>query len=106
MKQLPYSEKVIITNLIDSILSNKELAICVRDEEYVAVKTTRNKEKILSAIGDTELTILKVKRLTGNKIEKNFPEVDELGYILLVHGNGGEVISDYTESLRGMFGLS
>ena len=107
MKHCPLNERSIITNLVDSILAHENLAICVRDEEEVSMKTTRDRAKILSVIGDTEITIFKIKKLTDptkvrDKIKKG--DVSDFGFITLIHGNGTDVISNYSDNLKGMFG--
>lgn len=108
MKHVPDNEVKIITNLVDSILAHEDLAICVRDEEDVAMQTTRNRKDILSVIGDTEVTILKIKKLLvlSKEISKfKRSEIENYGFITLIHGNGEDVISDYSENLKDMFSL-
>ncbi|WP_260280275.1 hypothetical protein [Proteus terrae] len=103
MKHVPDNEVAIITNLVDSILAHEDLAICVREDGGVAVKTTRDRNNILENIGDTDFTILKIKKtIKSNEEEVRF---DYLGQIVLIHGNGCDVISDHSDNLEGMFGL-
>ncbi|WP_323086606.1 hypothetical protein [Providencia alcalifaciens] len=100
MEHCPADEVVIITNLVDSILAHDDLAICVRDEEAVSMKTTRDRAKILSVVGDTEITIFKIKKLSDLSKEIKKGNVSDLGFITLIHGNGEHVISDFSESVK------
>lgn len=103
MKYVPKNEVEIIINLVDSILAHEDLAICVREDGGVAVKTTRDRNKILENIGDTDFTIIKIKKPINTDEEK--VKYDYFGQIVLIHGNGSDVISDYSDNLTGMFGL-
>lgn len=77
------TEGQIIRHLIDIILAKGGAEIRVYDGEGYATAWTRNIGTIRSCIATTEVTVLET-RIAGK----------EVGDIILIHGNGEDVISD------------
>lgn len=86
-------ERAIIGRLLDDTLS-AGFVLSVYDGEEYAVKVSSNLDAIKFAVGATGETtlILRDPRLLddlGNPVR--------IGFIWLVHGNGHDVISDYSD---------
>lgn len=85
-------EAKIITTVVDRILEHPACYIAVRDEEAVACMTTRDRGEILEAVGQTAYTQLVVYHRTGGKAFV----MERWGTIHFIHGNGSDVLSDYS----------
>lgn len=75
------------TALVDAILSNPGHSVSVHDSESWVVKKSRDRDDILSAMGETELDDIRVRDENKNIV----------GWFRLIYGNGpGETLCDYT----------
>lgn len=61
--------------------------VSIEDEEDVAVHPTTDRQELLSAMGQTDLSWVVLWSAAGER----------LGSIVFVHGNGVDVIGDYTD---------
>lgn len=86
-------ETRIVRRLVTAILKAGE-AIDARDEEADAAVILTDRAAILEKIGHTEQTILDVYRRPTDR--------NPYGWICLIHGNGTDVISDFTDCERLM----
>lgn len=86
-------ERLLIEQLIDAILAaDPGNVITVNDGEEDVLIDSRDKKAILEAMFSTDEDYLYI----GNsaKLVPNNP------WLLLIHGNGSDVISDYSQSLH------
>ena len=91
MKLFPHwmrqDEKEIIDGLIYAIL-NRGHMISVYDSQELILKQSRDYDKICAEVCQTEWTEFVVWDANGNR----------LGWFWLIHGNGRDVVSDYTDN--------
>jgi len=80
-------EQRIVGKLIREAL-DEDLTISVFDGEEWALKTSTDYEAITKEVAATDITELRFR-------DKNRKSV---GWAMLVHGNGEDVISDYTDN--------
>jgi hypothetical protein len=79
-------EMRIEAQIIDAALA-KGCTVSVSDGEDWTVNLSRHRNAILDAIGTTGETVLAFRDKNNQRI----------GFVHLVHGNGAEVIHDYTD---------
>lgn len=89
-------EKGIIDKIIQKALE-LEYMITVYDAEESRVERSRNYTEVTEAVGVSDVTYLFFRHEAGLQFNDNFGR-KELGGILLVHGNGEDVISTYTDN--------
>lgn len=93
-------EKGIIDKIIQKALELKYM-ISVNDEEEEYVRRSRNYAEVTEAVGISDVTYLFFRNEEGLQFNDTFMAIygrKEFGGILLVHGNGEDVISDYTDN--------
>lgn len=83
------AEKRIIRKTV-SLLIKSGYVISVNDGEELVLKRSRKTTEIMDQIGHTEETYFYLR--DRNTMERR-------GFIHFVHGNGGEVISNHSDSL-------
>ena len=83
--KLDTSEKLVINRLLRETLS-KGYWITVKDEEGMVLNQSDSLISIKNAIGNSDLTWLHLTNRAGNPA----------GSFMLVHGNGRDVIADYS----------
>lgn len=89
MSLIPHTTKVeaeIATKLVEAILANG-WTISVSDGEAIVQKRSTDRAAILASLSSTDSDTLIVRYRTGLKV----------GNILLVWGNGEDLISDFTD---------
>lgn len=84
-------ERELVTHLIDRALE-VGLTISVFDGEEYPLKRSRDKAVILETLGSTDSDSLVLRK--PDQMAKDKP----IGEILLIYGNGRDVISDYTDN--------
>lgn len=84
---MPQVEKLIVNRLISAVLK-AGWTISVFDGEEWALKTSTNRAAIQAETAATDETTYRIRSASG----------EALGQIWLVHGNGTDVISDYTDN--------
>lgn len=97
--QLPhwvtYPERQIIDMILTEALA-RNLLVSVYDGEDWAVMPTDDRAHIEREIAATDTTTLKFRRSQRGADGK----YEVLGSVFLVHGNGSDVIADYTDTER------
>ncbi len=86
------TERQIVDKLIDTILANETYSISIYDGEEWALAGSRDKDKITAEIAATDETTLRVRDI-GSADEGRPARV--VGWVLLIHGNDADVISDH-----------
>lgn len=90
-------EAKIVATLVRSLLiSDSRLTISVSDGEALVVKHSRDTAVIFAALQSTDSDILIVHRSADDGLKPR------MASILLIWGNGWDVISDYSTSLEGL----
>lgn len=88
LKALASSEQAIIAQLLNKFFETEDFGrIEVSDEESVACAQTSSRALIESNIGHTEQTTLRLIAMCNGGF-------DTIGAIVLIHGNGADVIHD------------
>ena len=93
MQHLDHTERQIITALIDATLA-QDLRVSVYDGEEWTLSRSTDRAAIRAAIGTTDETTIAI----WTKHPEDGETLARLGNILLIHGNGEDVISDCTDS--------
>jgi len=78
-------EEAIAVKLVDAVLANGD-RISVYDGEAYPVKFSSDREEILTAMASTDMDTLVIRK----------PDHFRLGSVLLIYGNGEDLISDHT----------
>ena len=78
-------ERTIANGIIQELLA-KGWSVSVLDEEEVALLRCTSRTDILDAMGETDTSSLIAHDSTGKR----------LGWIWFVHGNGTDVVADYS----------
>lgn len=91
LRMLPEIEQRIIRRLV-SLLIEQGRFLTVFDGEEEVVKRTLDAERVLRAVGATDVTTL----IASAKDSSSFD-----GKVILVHGNEAEVIADCSIALEG-----
>lgn len=82
-------ERKIIDRILEDALA-RDYKVSVFDGEAWSLNRSRNIDMIRSEIAATDVTTLKIRDRHDEPV----------GSILLVHGNGADVVCDYSSSLR------
>lgn len=93
MRDLPLIERRIIDAILDAAAARGWL-VSVHDGEQWALAPSRDRAAIAGAIGATEQTMLRLRDPNGWPDPKHGPLV---GDVDLIHGNGCDVIHDYSD---------
>lgn len=97
MRYLSQIERQIVERLVDDALA-AGLVVSVYDGEEYAVKLSADRSAILKEIGETEETTLRfrdpLKLTAGNEA------LAVVGSVLLIVGNGCDILSDWSDNYR------
>lgn len=94
MTDLSYSERLIISVLLDDAAAAGYL-VSVYDGEEWACNQSADQTAVRLVIGDTDETTLRFRNPAALD-DCGKPEV--VGSVALIHGNGADVISDYSDN--------
>lgn len=94
MQYLPHDERQIIDAILDAALS-RGLVVSVYDGEEWALTGSDSRPAIVREVGATDCTTLRF-RDPARLDERGKPA--SVGSVFLVHGNGCDVIADYSDS--------
>lgn len=89
-KHMDATEAKIANRLLTAILRHPDLLVRVFDGEEWSTDWTRDRAAIQRETAATDMTRYSITRLADNGAARR------LGSILLIHGNGEDVISDYS----------
>lgn len=87
MEHVSFVERVIIQEILGAA-DARFLSVSLWDGEEWAVKATRDFAKVKAVIGATEESLLRFRNADG----------EDVGTVQLFHGNGPDVIGDYTDA--------
>lgn len=93
---ITYPERQIVATIVTEALAHG-LRVSVYDGEEWTLKGSTDFEAITAAIGTTDTTTLKFR---DPRFHDQHGHAEPVGSVFLVHGNGSEVIADYTDSAR------
>jgi len=93
MKHLQFDEAKICGSVVDEAL-RRGLLVSVYDGEEWTLKASANRDAISEVVGITCETVLVFR--DPAKLDHGQPS--RVGKVFLVHGNGCDVISDYTDN--------
>lgn len=97
MEHLQQIEREIISTLVDDALQ-AGLLVSVFDGEEYALKLSADRAAILEVIGATDETTLRFRDPARKADGSNLPEA--VGAVFLVHGNGSDVLGDWSDNDR------
>lgn len=94
-KHMLDDEKTIVDKIIRKAL-DADLYVSVEDGMQWALRFSRDYEAITAEVAATDVTLLRFRKLvdSAGKIERPL-----LGDVVLIHGNGKDVVHDYTDNL-------
>ena len=96
MIDLPSDERAIIAQLLDDAAAAGYL-VSVHDGEGFAVRISSDQTAIRLAIGDTDEATLRF-RDASRSYSDGAQSRELVGWVYLIHGNGADVISDYSDN--------
>lgn len=94
LSALPSDERAIVGAIIDAALS-RGLVVSVYDGEEWPVVCSDSRPAIAENVGITDCTTLRLRDPRSRDHNGNFSHV---GRVFLVHGNGCDVIADYSDT--------
>ena len=97
MKHLEGIEREIVSTLVDDALQ-AGLLVSVFDGEEYSVKRSADRAAISEGIGATDETTLLFRDPAIKAEGSNRPEA--VGSVFLVHGNGSDVLANWTDNDR------
>lgn len=87
MEHVSFVERVIIQEILGAA-DARFLSVSLWDGEEWAVKATRDFAKVKAVIGATEESALRFRDADG----------EDVGTVKLYHGNGSDVVGDWTDT--------